>query len=108
MQYKKYFRDGRLISCSHGSNCYSVNGKVAVVRNIVEFLGGEIYAVCQFFEKQGSFGQYPADSTFVGIKRVTNLSEELCSVALIELTEKLILLPLPDGGSVAFIQLHDQ
>ena len=56
---------------------------------------------------QGCFYNYPIDSSVVGIKTVSKLSEELDGVAVTELTEKIILLPMEEGN-VAFIQLHDQ
>ena len=107
MQYKKYRHEGQMISSSHGSNCYNVDGRVAVVRNIVELSSGAMHAVCQFYERQESFYGYPIDSSQVGIKRVTHLSQELHGVPVTDLTEKLILLPLEEGN-VAFSQLHDQ
>ena len=105
-QYKKYRLNGQMISCSHGSNSYSVDGKVAVLKNIIEVSTGDIYAVCQFFEKQECFYRYPLDSSLVGISMVSKLSEELRGVAMTDLTEKLVLLPVQEGN-VAFIQLHD-
>ncbi len=88
MQYKKYRKGGQMISCSHGSNCYNVEGRVAVVKNIVELSPGALYAVCQFYERQGCFYNYPMASSVVGIKTVSKLSEELDGVAVTELTEK--------------------
>lgn len=58
-QYKKYRHEGNVISCSQGNNCFDVEGRVAVVRNIVEVLSGAMYTVCQFYEKQGCFLQLP-------------------------------------------------
>ncbi len=107
MQYMKYRHEGNIISRREGSNCFNVKGKVAVVRNIVELVSGGMYAVCQFYEKEGSFYNYPIESTCVGIRTVTQLSHQLHGVSVTDLTERLILLPLQDGA-VAFVQLHNQ
>ena len=108
-QYKKYRQGGKMISSSHGNNCYNVGGRVAVVKNFVETIqAGEIYAVCQFYERQECFYNYPINSTVVGIKTVSKLSEELQGVAVTDLRERMILLPLKEGqGHAALIQLHD-
>lgn len=44
-QYKKYRHQGNVISCSQGNNCFDVEGRVAVVRNIVEVLSGATHCV---------------------------------------------------------------
>lgn len=77
------------------------------MRNIVELVSGGMYAVCQFYEKQESFYNYPIESTCVGIRTVTRQSHQLYGVSVTDLTERLILLPLQDGA-VAFVQLHNQ
>ena len=55
------------------------------------------------YERQGCFYNYPIDSTVEEIKK---LSEELQGVAVTDLTEIIILLPLEEGHA-ALIQLHD-
>lgn len=107
VQYRKYRHEGNVISCRNGSNCFNVEGRVTVVRNIVELLSGGLYAVCQFYERHECFYSYPVDSTFVGIRTVKQLSHQLHSVPVTDLTERLILLPFRDGD-VAFLQLHNQ
>lgn len=106
MQYKKYRYDGNIISCSQGNNCFDVEGRVAVVRNIVESVSGEVYPVCQFYERQCCHFDYPFESFCVRIRKVTHLSGHLHGVPVKDLTTKLILLPVQDGN-VAFPQLHD-
>jgi len=107
MQYKQYRHEGNIISISQGNNCFNVEGRVAVVKNIVQLFSGAMYAVCQFYDREGCFCSYPLDSSCVGIKTVTQLSGRLHGVPVTDLTEKLILLPFQDG-SVAFPQLHNQ
>lgn len=93
MQYMKYRHESNIISRHEGINCFNVKGKVAVVRNIVELVSGGVYAVCQFYEKEGSFYNYPIKSTCVGIRTVTRLSHQLHGVSVTDLTERLIPLP---------------
>ncbi|KAL7402593.1 hypothetical protein ABVT39_017180 [Epinephelus coioides] len=97
MQYKKYRHEANIISCSKGNNCFDVEGRVAVVRNILEVLSGAMYTVCQFYERQGCFYDYPIDSSCVGIRTVTQLSDQLHGVPATDLTKKLILLPVREG-----------
>lgn len=40
MQYKKYRHEANIISCSKGNICFDVEGRVTVVRNILEGLSG--------------------------------------------------------------------
>ena len=50
-QFKKYRLQGQMISCSNGSNCYNVEGRVAIVKNIVELTSGAIQGVCVSFTR---------------------------------------------------------
>lgn len=63
--------------------------------------------MCQFYERQGCFYNYPIDSSCVGIRTVTQLSDQLHGVPVTDLPKKLILLPM-QKGYVAFPQLHDE
>lgn len=77
------------------------------MRNILKVLTGAMYAVCQFYERQGCFYKYPVDSSCLGMRTVTQLSDQLHGVPVTDLTKKLILLPLREGY-VALPQLHDE
>ncbi|XP_070404835.1 uncharacterized protein [Nothobranchius furzeri] len=107
MQFRQYKHEGIIISCSVGNNCFDVEGKVAVVRNIVQLFSGAMYIVCQFYDKQDCFCRYPTDLSCLGIRTVAQLSDHLYGVPVTNLTKKLVLLPLRDGH-VVFPQLHDQ
>ncbi|XP_051810930.1 uncharacterized protein LOC127535934 [Acanthochromis polyacanthus] len=82
VQYKRYIYKGNIISCSQGNNSFDVEGKVAIVKNIVEFASGEMYAVCQFYKRQGCFYDYPIDVTCMRIRKVTQLDDGLHGVLL--------------------------
>ncbi|KAL7401006.1 hypothetical protein ABVT39_021403 [Epinephelus coioides] len=109
MQYKKYRHEANIISCSKGNNCFDVEGRVAVVRNILEVLSGAMYTVCQFYERQGCFYDYPIDSSCVGIRTVTQLSDQLHGVPATDLTKKLILLPVREGMALfSVVEFRDE
>lgn len=94
------------VQTQRNNNCFDVEGKVAVVRNVIQLLSGEMYTVCQFYEKQDCFCKYTIDSCCLGIRTATQLSEQHCGIPVTSLTKKLILLPLQDIH-VVFPQLHD-
>ncbi len=57
-QYRQY-NDGQIfISCSKGNNCFSVGGRILIVRNIL--LSSEaVKVLCHFFENYQSFFHLP-------------------------------------------------
>ncbi|XP_032404414.1 uncharacterized protein LOC116709852 [Xiphophorus hellerii] len=106
MQFRQYRHEGTVISCCVGDNCFDVEGRVAVIRNIIQLLSGAMYTVCQFYEQQDCFCRYPIDSSCLGIRTMTQLSDHLYGVPVTSLTKKLVVLPLRNGH-VVFPQLHD-
>lgn len=104
VQYKKYKHKDTIISNSSGSNCFELEGRVAIVRNIVQSTGGT-HVVYELFETGACFFNYPIDSTSLGIHLLSRLSGQLASSPVTDFTKPLLLLPLWDMF-VALPQLH--
>lgn len=75
-QYRCYNDGQTLISSSRGDDCFSVGGRVVIVRNILSH-SGTVKVLCNLFETAKSFFNYPMDSSRLGILFVFNLSEHL-------------------------------
>ncbi len=102
-QYRRYNDGQTLISSSRGDDCFSVGGRILIVRNILSH-SGTVKVLCNFFETAKSFFTYPMDSC-LGILFVFNLSEDLQLLPVEELKTKMVLLPLKTGY-VALPLLH--
>lgn len=103
-QYKMYRHGNQIISTSSGTNCFDLEGKVAVVRNIVLFIG-EIHVLFELFETGTAFFNYPIDSTSLGVHLLSKLSGHLASAPVTKFTKPIILLPFRNAF-VALPQLH--
>lgn len=103
-QYRRYNDGQTLISSSRGDDCFSVGGRILIVRNILSH-SGTVKVLCNFFETAKSFFTYPMDSSCLGILFVFNLSEDLQLLPVEELKTKMVLLPLKTGY-VALPLLH--
>lgn len=104
-QYRQYNDGQTFISCCKGDNCFSLGGRILIVRNILLSSCETVKVLCHFFENYESFFSYPIDSTCLGIHFVSNLSKDLHVVLVEELRRKIVLLPFK-SGYVAFPQLH--
>ncbi|XP_046892441.1 uncharacterized protein LOC124478255 isoform X1 [Hypomesus transpacificus] len=103
-QYRRYNDGQTMISSSRGDNCFSVGGRVLIVRNILSH-SGTVEVLCNFFETDKNFFNYPMDSSRLGILFVFNLSEHLQLLPVEELKTKMVLLPFKTGY-VALPLLH--
>lgn len=104
-QYRQYNDGQRFISCSNGDNCFTVGGRILLVKNIILPHCESVKAICHFFEDCDSFFNYPIDSACLGIYFVSKLSKNLHVVSIDELQRKMVLLPFK-SGYVALPQLH--
>ena len=92
-QYKQYDGNKLLISCREGDNCFYVNNRVVIVKNILLSPAGEIFAVFQELLSVSAFFEYPLDSECLGIRLCRKSSNELKIGQLCEFIKKLVLLP---------------
>lgn len=92
-QYKQYHGDKVFISCSEGDNCFEVQSKVVIVKNILLSSAGETFIVFQEFLKYNSYFNYPLKSECLGIRVCSRLSDRLKVGNLCEFVKKLVLLP---------------
>ena len=104
-QFKAYFHNGMFISSTLGNNCFEVNGKVVLVRNICVSEHGDVIVICEPYKEVSSFFQYPLDSKDLGIYRVSDLSGHLKAVNVCEIGRKYVLLPSA-SSFVAIPLLH--
>lgn len=58
-QYKQYRDDKVFIACSEGDNCFDVNNRVVIVKNVLLSPSGETFIVFQQFLKTNAFFNYP-------------------------------------------------
>lgn len=58
-QYRQYNDGQTLISCSKGDNCFTVGGRILIVRNIILPRCENVKVLCHFFENYDSFFQRP-------------------------------------------------
>lgn len=105
-QFKQCQYKGMTISCSPGNNCFEINSRVALVRNLLVSPMADIFAVCEFFNTGACFFDYPVASSSLGITVVSALTGQLFVVPVAQLSKKLVLLPMTDMY-VALPQLHD-
>lgn len=106
LPYKDYRDKDTFISCSAGNNCFEHSGRVALVKNILQSPSGRTYVVCQYFDKYKPFFDHPLDSSCLGIKMVSGLTDQLQVLSVTDVARKIILLPFRDCF-VALPLLHD-
>ncbi len=73
-QFKQCQYKGMTISCSPGNNCFEINSRVALVRNLLVSPMTDIFAVCEFFNTGTCFFDYPVASSSLGITVVSALT----------------------------------
>jgi hypothetical protein len=95
-QYKEVFFRNICIKTSVGNNCIAVDGRVAVVRNIL-IHGNNKYIVIDEFLNQQSFFNHPLSSTDIGIFEVSCLSNRLKCIELTANVQKCVLFPSEDA-----------
>ena len=105
-QYKEYLREGALISCEQGDNCFIVNGNVSLICNICESPSGAVHVVYDRFRSVRSFFTTPLDSAVLGIYLVSQPKGQLEMTEISNVHTKYVLLPVQDA-SVAVPLLHD-
>ncbi len=104
VQYKMYKHKDTIVSISTGANCFELEGRVVIVRNILHSTGGT-HVVYELFEKGTCFFNFPIDSTALGIRLLSKLSGQLSSAPVTDFTKPLLLLSL-QKKFVALPQLH--
>ena len=92
-QYKQYHGDKVFIACREGDNCFDVNNRIVIVKNILLSPTGETFVVFQEFITVSAFFEYPLNSECLGIKVCRKLSDELKVGQLCEFVKKVVLLP---------------
>lgn len=105
-QFKQCQYKGMIISCSLGNNCFEIDTRVSLVRNVLVSPAADIFAVCEFFYAGTCFFDNPINSSSLGITVVSGLTGQLLVVPVAQLSKKLVLLPMTDVF-VALPQLHD-
>lgn len=104
-QYKMYKHKDTIISNFPGTNCYELEGRVVIVRNIVHS-SAVTHVVYELFETGTCFFNYPINSTSLGVCLLSKLSGQLSSAPVANFTKPLFLLPL-QNMFVALPQLHN-
>ena len=67
-QYKQYRGDKVFIACSKGDNCFDVNNRVVIVKNILLSQAGGTFVIFQEFLRVSAFFEYPLNSECLGIR----------------------------------------
>lgn len=107
-QYKQYNGVHCFVSSSPGDNCFEVDGKVGVVRNILSNAVDDScvgYALFDEFANVHSFFTNPLDSADISIYVVGKTSGFLKTCSLTDLTMKYIMIPFKEGF-VIMPQMH--
>ena len=107
MTYAQYhqYKGEDFVSCSEGDNCFLVNGRFSLVRNILRSPAGDTNIVIERFEKADPFFEYPLNSMSLNISTVSKTSDRLIVVPLADLSCKCILLQFRQAF-VAMPMLH--
>lgn len=106
VQYKMFKHKDTMISSSIGTNCFELEGRVGIVRNIVHsIVTGGTHVVYELFQTGTCFFNYPLDSTSLGVCLLSKLSGQLSSAPVTDFTKPLLLLPL-NNMFVALPHLH--
>lgn len=107
-QYKQYHGPRFFISIDQGDNCFEIDGKVGVVRNILEErVDGPCvgYVVFEEFATAHSFFTEPLDSVDMSIFAVGKLSGVRTICKLTDVKMKCFMLPYKEGF-VVMPQMH--
>lgn len=105
-QYKECKTDGLLVSCSQGDNCFALSDAVVIVVNIYTPQDdSDVYIAHQEFKEVKPFFHIPLDSSFLGIRTVSKLSDHVKFANVKSITKKCVLLPV-NNEHVAFPLLH--
>lgn len=105
LQYKQYLDPRFLISCKGGDNCFEVNEKVLVVRNILCSSSRGTLIIYEEYKNCETAFDYPGDSLLIGVKSVSKFSGQLHVASPENVTRKLVLLPLREKY-IVFPMLH--
>ncbi len=104
VQYKQCRTSKYFISVNLADSCFSVRGKIGLVRNILKDRSS-VYVVFEWFTVMESFCTEPLDSACLLAFYVAKLSGVREIVLLDELENKYVMLPFKHGYA-AMIQLH--
>ena len=104
-QYKQFVKPGCFISCTGKDNCFSLDGKTILIRNILTTPTEETLVVYEDFERSESVFSYPLQSSDIGINLVQNLSGRLSVANICNVGQKCVLLH-HKSGFVAIPLLH--
>ena len=70
-----------------------MEGKIALIRNIIQTPSGAVHLVYETFNQVKPFFSYPVSSEFIGISAVSGLSGQLSATSPSNITKKFVLLP---------------
>jgi len=105
-QYKQYNGVRYVISVSEGDNCFEVDGKIGLVRNILKDNHSCIgYVVFEEFSAVDSYFVDPLDSKQISIFFVSRLAGTTRVYPLADVNIKYVKLPFKDGF-VVMPQMH--
>ena len=96
-QFKEYHSpgEGYVVTTRTGNNCILVNNSVAFARNFL-LIEGSHKVVFQKFHSMEPFYVYPADSTLIGIYKVSRLSRVHSVASVADISKKYVLLSKED------------
>lgn len=108
LQFKLYYDGSHYMSVSDGDNCFEIDGKLGVVRNILQDRGDDKscgYVIFEEFIDQNYFFNKPLDSRILAIFYAEKLSGIHTVFSLNISRTKYVLLPYKNGF-VALPQMH--
>jgi hypothetical protein len=76
-QYRQYSDSGTEITSNLGDNCFHIDDKICLIRNIILSSTGTVSVVYDHFKNVKHFYQCPLDSRALGVSVVSSLSEKL-------------------------------
>ena len=104
IQYEQMQLKDYCVSRKKGDNCVRIGNDIAIVRNILK-CGTDLFVAFQTFKRMDDFFSYPANSSELGIYKVTGLSMEIKVTSVSDISHKYILLPL-SASFVAMPLIH--
>ena len=109
LQYTQYNGADYLIATTTGDNCFMVDGKVGVVKNILHdptsLDPNNVIIMFEAFENPELFFSDPLDSKVISVYLVTKLSGIRHDFTFTNISTKCFLLPYKNGF-VVFPQMH--
>lgn len=104
-QYGEMSTEKWTLRTSTGDNIFRLGNDIVCIQNIVECIGGGIYAIYKEYRRKSLFFSYPFSSDTLNIYIISEKSEIIKAANVSELDGKCVALPHRESF-VAFLLLH--